>query len=1109
MSREDFNKFGLHYVGGAAKKAAASHVVFVHGLDGKGFDTWAHSVNDETTFWPKWLEAEGGGLAIWTYAYDAASSFWRGNPGALEPTALKFLQHLEAEGLSKAPTVLVTHSLGGLVSKSLLRKLADTKNAAFLNFRGIAFFGTPHLGSPLGSELNSRVSGILSYVARKSPLAELLDFSKPELLSLNTWFQNQWSPKPVRVYFEVEPLQAVGGAVNLGLVVPQGTADPGVPGNVPYPISADHSEMCKFASKEDISFRHVSAFIGEALAYVPTAQIPFSAPKPDRKIVSIPFASLGEKFIGRERELEALHEAVSKLNGTTAIMQTVSGLGGQGKTQLAVEYAHRYASQYGAIIWLNAETPESLQSALAALCAAGKLDLPEQHAEKLSDQVSAVIRWLAERADWLVIADNANSEPARTKVIELFGTLQGKVLITTRPPKMTGNVGEFPLQSLSPESAADLLRTFSEGGRVAATTDAQDCADIVTALERHVLSLRLAAAFVRRRGISFAQYLADWRMANTQGEMLHWEGAKREIGYDKSTAVTFGLTLAALPPDARGLLDRLAYLAPEPIPDSLWAIPLEGIAFESGRNLQDCEAILEDFGLLQRVENERILHRVVQAVVRGVLAKRRDIAPQRAAIDWVNAAFEGDPTNVFSWPVLLPLVVHVEALFAIPEIDSDGESAPQVSRLLNQRALLAQTRVEFDVAEPLYRRALKIDEASYAPDHPKVAIGLNNLAGLLRSTDRLTDAEPLYRRALKILESSFGLEHPQVAATLNNLAGLLKVTNRLTEAEPLYWRALKILESSYGLEHPQVAVMLNNLALLLQSTNRLTEAEPLYRRALKIDETSYGPEHPTVAIRLGNLAQLLKSTNRATEAEPLYWQALKIQESSFGLEHPKVATTLHNLAGLLLGTSRLSEAEPLCRRALKIDEASYGPEHTEVATDLHSLAELLRLTNRLTEAEPMYRQALKIRSSRFGEDHPAVAQSLNSLAELLRSTNRLTGAEPMYRQALNIRLSSFGEDHPEVAQSLNNLAGLLCSTNRLLEAEPMYRRALSIVVAITAATGHHDLNLQVQIGNYKKCLTELKHDEVNIRREILAALAPLINRNLNDAAQSAIYDNSI
>ena len=115
---------------------------------------------------------------------------------------------------------------------------------------------------------------------------------------------------------------------------------------------------------------------------------------------------------------------------------------------------------------------------------------------------------------------------------------------------------------------------------------------------------------------------------------------------------------------------------------------------------------------------------------------------------------------------------------------------------------------------------------------------LNNLAQLLQATNRLAEAEPLMRRALAIDETSFGPDHPKVAIRLNNLAPLLQATNRLAEAEPLMRRALAIDEASFGPEHPDVAIDLNNLAAAAaghQPAGRSRAADA--PRALAIDET--------------------------------------------------------------------------------------------------------------------------------------------------------------------------------------------------------------------------------------------------------------------------------
>jgi len=313
------------------------------------------------------------------------------------------------------------------------------------------------------------------------------------------------------------------------------------------------------------------------------------------------------------------------------------------------------------------------------------------------------------------------------------------------------------------------------------------------------------------------------------------------------------------------------------------------------------------------------------------------------------------------------------------------------ARLLNDVAVFHYERADHAGAEPLYRRALAMDEASYGPGHPNVAFRLSNLAALLQATNRLGEAEPLMRRALAIQEASYGPEHPAVATALNNLAQLLQATNRLAEAEPLMRRALTMDEASYGPEHPRVAIRLNSLAGLLWATNRLAEAEQLLRRALAMDEASYGPEHPKVAIRLNNLAGLLQATDRLAEAEPLMRRSLTIVEASYGPKHPVVARHLSNLAWLLRATNRLGEAEPLMRRALALDEATYGPEHPSVARDLNNLAQLLQATDRLAEAEPLGRRVLEIFlnfTRATGHEHPHLRAAIGNYARLLEAMGR-------------------------------------------------------------------------------------------------------------------------
>ena len=395
-------------------------------------------------------------------------------------------------------------------------------------------------------------------------------------------------------------------------------------------------------------------------------------------------------------------------------------------------------------------------------------------------------------------------------------------------------------------------------------------------------------------------------------------------------AATWHASIGDLPPAARALLDLLAWLAPAPLPRFLFdhAAAPEGTATlfadsappgvilaelcaarpsQTDTEPEDAIAALRALSLLQpatetEFASEGRVHRMLALITRERQDEDTRTAALTAALALVNTAAVGEPDDVRHWTIWEPLQPHVGVLVDHAEAAGIGEPT---ARLLNALGLFLKAKAQYAEAEPLMRRALAIDEASFGPEHPTVAVDLNNLAGLLQDTNRPDEAEPLMRRALAIDEASFGPEHPTVAIDLNNLATILYSTNRLREAESLMLLALAIDETGYGPEHPNVAIRLNNLAALLYRTDRLAEAERLCRRALAIDEASFGPEHPTVAVDLNNLAGLLQDTNRPDEAEPLMRRALAIDEASFGAEHPTVAVDLNNLARILQVSNRL------------------------------------------------------------------------------------------------------------------------------------------------------------------------------------------------------------
>ncbi|MFL6233993.1 MAG: tetratricopeptide repeat protein, partial [Thermoanaerobaculia bacterium] len=547
--------------------------------------------------------------------------------------------------------------------------------------------------------------------------------------------------------------------------------------------------------------------------------------------------------------------------------KAVHGLGGVGKTRLAVEYAWRYAADYTALLFVGAGSPADLRRNLAALCDRNVLDLPEQEAPEEEVREAAVLRWLGAQPGWLLILDNVDSEDAAAAVDALIPRLQGgHVLLTGRLARWSAEVEPLELDVLTEEAAAGFLLARTKDRRRKSPEDA----DLAVALARELgflpLALEQAGAYIAERRLTLAAYLEEWHSRHEQ--VLTWFDP-RVSHYSASIAITWQTSVDRLSAPARRLLERLAWLGQEPIPESLLDVPVPDSLEEPDR--RDALVELATYSLVTRDGETPTLtvHRLVQDVTRRSLRNgpgdRSITEILGEALRWIDDAFVGNPQDVRTWPTLDPLAPHARAV--VMYADTTGIADP-TGRLMNGLALLFDAKSLLGEAELLKRRVLAIAEQSFGAEHPNVATALTNLALLLQATNRLSEAEPLMRRALEIDEQSFGTEHPNVARDLNNLASLLHDTNRLSEAEPLMRRALAIDEKSFGTEHPNVARDLNNLAALLQATNRLSEAELLKRRTLAIDEKSFGTEHPNVARDLNNLASLLHDTNRLSEAEP-------------------------------------------------------------------------------------------------------------------------------------------------------------------------------------------------------------------------------------------------
>ncbi len=738
-------------------------------------------------------------------------------------------------------------------------------------------------------------------------------------------------------------------------------------------------------------------------------------------------------FTGRDSLLEQLHQQLAHEHRMALSQSTVlSGLGGIGKTQTAIEYAYRHVHDYIALFWIGAETAERLASSFVTL--AETLHLPERRESDQQKVVGAVLRWLSTHQGWLLIFDNVEE----LEIVKPFVPTvpHGSVLFTTRLQAVGTLAQQVTVETMGlAEGTLFLLRrarlleasAFLDQASSELLAEAES---LVIELDFLPLAIDQAGAYMEEVGCTPAAYLELYHRCRK--DLLHRRG-HTPSDHPKSVATTWSLSFERIEhrnPAAADLLRMCAFLEPDAIPEELLqegcltlgsqirAVATDTLAFHGA-----C-AELARFSLVQRDPQARLLriHRLVQAV----LKESMEITEQERWIEHLLRTTERvfpATVDATTWSLCQRMLPQAQmgSLWA----ERFAVASAQAASLLLRTAHYLREVALYEQAERLSQQVLAIRERMLQQEHLEMAQSLHALAEVYRQRGTYMEAEPLYQRALSIWEQQLGPEHPQVAYPLNGLANLYYSQGRYAEVEPLYQRALSIWEQQLGPEHPQVAYPLYGLANLHREQGQYREAEPLYRRALHIREQQLGPDHPQVAYPLYGLAILYREQGQYREAEPLYWRALRIWEQQLGPDHPQVAYSLHGLANLYREQGQYSEAEPLYRKALRIWEQHLEPDHPLVAYPLHGLANLYREQGQYREAESLYRQALHIREQQLGPDHPDTAGTFHDLAMLREKQGNRQEALTLYQRALTIRGQVLGSAHPQTTGTRASVITLL------------------------------------------------------------------------------------
>jgi tetratricopeptide (TPR) repeat protein len=718
-------------------------------------------------------------------------------------------------------------------------------------------------------------------------------------------------------------------------------------------------------------------------------------------------------FTGRETILEELSAALAA-NHTAAITQAIHGLGGIGKTQLAVEFVYRNRHRYEIVWWIEAEQTATLEAGYRALgSAVGVPGLDGQNAETVRELVRS---WLETNGEWLLVFDNARSAEEVREFLPRSAA--GHVLITSRSSHWGELANELSLAVLPRDESAALLAKRTERDEPdAAAQLADELGDLPLALVQ-------AAGYIAAAGISIADYLDLYR--SHREELWKRESAPGDYPAQQTVATCWNLALEHLPEPSIGLLRLCSFLGPDSIPRMLFeqgrAYLPDPLADALADPLQRNDAVraLRDYSLIEADDTSLSMHRLLQAVVRDQLDMEQEQNWAGAALRLVNELFPFQDKDPGTWeaserllPHALAAAGHAERLEVIPET---------AGRLVNECGLFLKLRGQYRGARTLLERAIASDEKAYEPGHPEFAILYSNLAAVERDLGNPKAARTLIERAIEIEQQEYAPDDPKLATHYSNLAMVEQDLGDPEAARTLLERTIEIEEQAYAPDDPALAVSYSNLATVERSLGNLVAARTLLERAVEIEEQAYEPGHPTLAVSYSNLAMVEKDLGNLEAARTLLERARKIWERVYEAEHPTLAVSYSNMAIIERRLGNPKVARGLLERAIEIEEKAYEAGHPTFAVSYSNLATAEVELGNLKEARRLLERAIEIEEKAYEADHPTRAVSYWNLAMVEQDLRNPEEAVTLVRRAHSIRQKKLGEEHPDTKRAARWLA---------------------------------------------------------------------------------------
>nr|KAK5442892.1 hypothetical protein LTR18_005569 [Exophiala xenobiotica] len=1027
-------------------------IVAVHGLGAHPDDTWSKKRGEGgEARWVNWLEEEEmlprvvPNARIMRYGY---KSDWFG-PSAIKQsartTAERLLHALKRERKVVCDAYHDREEWPGIVDA----------------VRGLVFFGTPFRGADGMSQSEMVQAAAGEYTEEdieREPL-HILDPSNELLQDMVDNFQKRvWVKMPhaqVACFFELQASEIgaiVGQQRRKAFAVNERSGCLDVSDRVSkHPLTRTHFNMNKFARPKEEDYLIVADVVekmaGNALQplSVPSAKAP--------PVVSVPVETSYEQadrrrvtyFRGRQEQLNRIDEYFSNAAADERRVLILQGMGGQGKTQIALKCCRQWSSRYAETFWLNASSEAMAVQSLERVAA--EIGQPLTGIDDARTKIRLVVDALSQRAErWFMVLDNYD-DPDQFATIEQFIPSDGlgDILITTRSRGLEALGKVLIVPPMTQQEGTELL--LRDHPTTEVEFHKESCSKIVKRLGGLPLALDQAAAFIRYKQLRLDQLDEFLTLYDAQRKQVlqhtprFWKyGTLQVDGKEEDNPAicaftTWEMSFQQLEEDEARRRDIehfftvSAFLQPDHIGESLFRHHWD--------NWESAPAWMRIFSHEDFDRNECHQSPNLEGVCNS------DLEGHPVALSESGSSAAGCETPMLSqipWNADLFWDLISKA-YDLSLLDSIADGASVDGSRFSLHPVICdwlQFRVGEESNHEFVCEAIEMVADSVRPMVRGVNHSLQARMILLGHVDTCIEN---YRR--------FSPNSRQLGQELSTcdvagwFASFYRDQGRYRVGEGLCRQAYDTRRKTIGIEHASTLTIMNNLANLLIHQGKYGEAEEIHRETLTLKRKVLGEEHPKTLASMNNLASTLRDQGKYGEAEEVHRETLKLTRKVLGEEHPSTLTSTNNLAGMLHYQEKYEEAEEIYRETLKLSRKVLGEEHPSTLTRMNNLAITLRYQEKYEKAEEIHRETLKLSRKVLGEEHPSTLTSINNLAITLRYQGRYEEAEVINRETLKLRRKVLGEEHPSTLTSLHNLAYLLALRSRFVEATILYERAVA------------------------------------------------------------------